>query len=159
MSGEEKGGGGLALAGAALLILLHFLARPYLVGWWASPDLAVGALMVAALHLGAGRAATLGFVLGLLEGTMALTGIGPLAMAYAVVGYGAARSWGVVFADVRLFLPVYLFIGGWSLLMVNQWVTTSDITWSFILLRAPVAALLTAAVAGVVEAAGGGLGA
>lgn len=155
MSVEERRGG-LALAGAAALVLLHFLARPYLLGWWAGPDLAVAALLIAALHLGAGRGATLGFVLGLLEGAMAMAGIGPLAMAYAVVGYGAARSWGLLFADVRLFLPVYFFIGGWMLIICNQWFTTGDLTWSFSFLQAPVAALLTTAVAGVVEVAAGG---
>lgn len=149
--------GGAAVAGAGVLALLHFLARPYLLEWWGSPDLAVAALLVAALHLRPGPAAAVGFVLGLLEGAMALGGIGRLAMAYAVVGYGAARSWALLLADVRLFLPVYLFLGGWILITCHQWVTTSDLTLSFIFMRAPAAALLTAVVAGAVEAAGGGL--
>lgn len=156
MSSREPRRAGLALAGAAALAVLHFLARPYLLSWWGSPDLAAAALLVAALRLGAGRAATLGFVLGLLEGAMAMGGIGPLAMAYAVVGYAASRSWGLLLADVRLFLPVYFFTGGWTLICFDQWVTTGDLGWGFVLLRAPVAALLTAAVAGVVEVAGGG---
>ena len=148
--------GGAALVGVVLLVLLHFLARPYLLGWWGSPDLAVAGLLVAALHLRPGWAAGVGFVLGLLEGAIALGGIGPLAMAYAVVGYGAARSWALLLADIRLFLPVYFFLGGWLLITCNQWVTTSDLTLGFIFLRAPLAALLTAAVAGIAEAAGGG---
>lgn len=156
MSVEDRGTRN-ALVGAALLAVLHFLFRPYLLSWWAGPDLAAGALLVAALRLQAGRAATVGFALGLLEGAMALGGLGPLAVSYALVGYGAARSWGVMFADVRLFLPAYLFTGGWMLIVLNQWIITGDLTWSFTLLRAPVAALLTAIVAGAVETAAGGL--
>lgn len=156
MTDEERVGGGV-LAGATALVLLHFLARPYLLDWWAGPDLAVGGLLIAALHLRAGRAATLGFVVGLLEGAMALGGIGPLAMAYAATGYAAARSWGLLFADIRLFLPVYFFVGGWILIAFNHWVTAGDLTWSFTFLRAPAAALLTAAVAAAVEVAAGGL--
>ena len=156
MSGEERRGGP-ALAGAAVLVLLHFLVRPWLLAWWAGPDLAVAALLVAALHLRPGRAAILGFVLGLLEGAMAMGGIGPLAMAYAVVGYGASRSWGLLFADVRIFLPAYFFVGGWLSISFHQWATTGDIGWSFVLLQGPAAALLTTVVAGLVEVAVGGL--
>lgn len=156
MSGEERRGG-LALAGAAVLAVLHFLLRPWLLSWWAGPDLAVAALLLAALRLRAGRAAILGFVLGLLEGAMAMGGIGALPMAYAVVGYGASRSWGLFFADVRIFLPAYFFVGGWLSLSLHQWATTGDLSWSYLFLQAPAAALLTAAVAGLVEVAGGGL--
>lgn len=156
MSGEDRRNG-LVLAVAAGLVLLHFLVRPYLLAWWAAPDLAVAALLLTALHMRPGRAATLGFVLGLLEGAMAMSGIGPLAMAYAVVGYAAARSWGILFADMRVFLPVYFFIGSLMLIVFNQWVTTGDLVSHFILVQAPVAALLTAAAAGVVEVSGGGL--
>lgn len=142
-----------ALAGVLLLALLHFLLHPYLLSWWWGPDLAAGALLIGALRLQAGRAAILGFVLGLLEGAMALTGLGPLAVAYALVGYLAGRSWRVVFADVRLFLPAYLFTGAWLLVVLRQLIAVGDLVWSFMVLRAPVAALLTAIVAGAVEVA------
>ncbi len=156
MSAEERRGG-LALAGAAVLVLLHFLLRPWLLSTWAGPDLAVAGLLVAALRLRPGRAAILGFVLGLLEGAMAMGGIGALAMAYAVLGYGASRSWGLLFADVRIFLPAYFFVGGWLSVTFHQWATTGDLDLSFVLMQAPAAALLTAAVAGLVEVAAGGL--
>lgn len=154
-TGERRDG--LALAAAALLVLLHFLLRPWLLAWWAGPDLAVAALLVGALHLPSGRAAILGFVLGLLEAAMAMGGIGALPMAYAVVGYGASRSWGLLFADVRIFLPAYFFVGGWLCVSFHQWATTGDIAWSFLFLQGPAAALLTTAVAGLVEVAAGGL--
>lgn len=152
MSVDDRGGRA-ALAGVILLVLLHFLLHPELLSWWWEPDLAAGALLIGALHLPASRAAILGFTLGLLEGAMALTGLGPLAVAYALVGYLAGRSWRVVFADARLFLPAYLFTGSWLLLVLRQWIAVGDLAWSFMVLRAPVAALFTVIVAGGVEVA------
>lgn len=143
-------------AAVGLLAALHFLLRPWL-GWWGAPDLAVAALLAAALHLRPGGAAALGFALGLLEGAMAVAGIGPLAAAYAAVGYAAARSWSLVFADVRLFLPLYMVLGGFVLIVVEQWVVYGDLVWGFILVRAPVAALLTAVAGAAAGAVGGGL--
>lgn len=152
MSVDDRGNRA-ALAGVILLVLLHFLLHPELLSWWWGPDLAAGALLIGALRLPASRAAILGFTLGLLEGAMALTGLGPLAVAYALVGYLAGRSWRVVFADVRVFLPVYLFTGSLMLIVLRHSIVIGDLVWSFIFLRAPVAALLTAIVAGAVEVA------
>lgn len=151
MSGEGKRESRRALSGALLLALAHFVFRPYLVASWWSPDLLAGAVLVAALHLRAGQAAVVGFVLGLLEGAMALEGLGILASGYAALAYLGARMWDLFYADARLFLPAYLLLGAWTLLLVNTWSTMGDLTWSFSLLRAPVAALTTAAAAGGVE--------
>lgn len=151
MSGEGEGGIRWALAGALVLALAHFFFRPYLVRAWWSPDLLAAAVLVAALHLRAGRAALVGFVLGLLEGAMALEGLGILAAGYAALAYAGARMWDLFYADARLFLPVYLLLGAWALLLVNAWTSMGGLTWSFSLLRAPVAALTTAVAAGAVE--------
>lgn len=151
MSGEGEGDARRALLGALLLALAHFVFRPYLVETWWSPDLLAGAVLVAALDVRAGQAAVVGFALGLLEGAMALEGLGILAAGYAGLAYVGARMWDLFYADARLFLPAYLLLGAWALLLVNAWSTMGDLTWSFSLFRAPVAALTTAAAAGAVE--------
>lgn len=151
MSGEEQGDAGLAVAVAVLLSLVHFVLRPYLLEPWWVPDLLAAAVLVLALHLRAGQAAGAAFVLGLLEGAMALEGLGVLAGGYALLAYAGARMWDLFYADARVFLPAYLFLGGWMLLLVNSWTTMGDLTWSFSLFRAPVAALATALVAGAAE--------
>lgn len=98
----------------AALLLLHFTLRPLLVGWTGAPDLLAGGVLLAALHARAGTAALLGGVLGLLEGAMALHGLGTSMIVYALVGYLAARSRDVLFSDARSFLPLYVFLGVWA---------------------------------------------
>jgi cell shape-determining protein MreD len=97
----------------ALLVLLHFTFRPFLLAAPVAPDLLVGGLLLAALRLRAGYAALLGFILGLLEAAMALEGMGEVALVLAVVGYMGARSRDLLFADARYFVPAYVFAGTW----------------------------------------------
>lgn len=123
--------GRLLLVGA--LVLLHFALRPLLVEWAGAPDLLAGGLLLAALRIRAGGAAALGFTLGLLEGSMALEGVGASMIAYTAAGYLAARSRDLIFTDARVFLPLYLFAGTW-LLQVGLAVATG--------VRAPAEALL-----------------
>lgn len=147
MSGGS-GSRATGLVGAGLLALIHFLAHPLLASWWTSPDLLAGALLLAALELGAGSAAALGFVFGLLEGGLTLTDPAPLAALYTVTGYLGVRCWELLFADVRIFLPTFLVVGSWMLIVVKQWIMTGDLTLYFMGVPAVVAALLTGLVAG-----------
>lgn len=147
MSGSP-GGRAAGLAGAILLALVHFLLRPTVTSWWMGPDLLAGALLLAALHVRAGSAAAVGFLLGVLEASMALTDPAPLAAVYAVTGYLGVRSWELLFADVRIFLPTFFVLGSWVLIVVKQWIIVDDMTWYFMGVPAAVAAVLTAAVAG-----------
>jgi cell shape-determining protein MreD len=103
------------LSGLAVtaLLLLHFLFRPTLAGFNAAPDLLVGGLLLAALRLRAGHAATLGFVLGVLDGAMALGNPGTYALVLLTISFAAARSRDLLFADARFFVAVYLFVGTW----------------------------------------------
>lgn len=140
-----EGGRLSALAAVGGLAVLHLLLHPLLSGWPAAPHLMAGAVLVAGIRLRPGSAALVGFSLGLLEEAMVLAGPGPLAAVYAAMGYLSARSWTLLFADTRPFLPVYLVLGGWVLIVVNAWITSQDLTWSFSLLSAPAAALFTAA--------------
>lgn len=136
------------LVGATLLALVHFLARPALASGWMSPDLLAGALLLAALHLRAGAAAAVGFALAVLEASVALTDPAALAAVYTITGYLAVRSWELLFADVRIFLPTFLLFGSWLLISVKQWIVSGDLTLYFMSVPAVVAALLTAVVAG-----------
>ena len=101
---------GLAVA---TLLLLHFLFRPTLAGFSAAPDLLVGGLLLAALRLRAGHAASLGFVLGVLDGAMALGNPGTYAFVLLTISFAAATSRDLLFADARFFVAVYLFVGTW----------------------------------------------
>ena len=103
------------LSGVAvsLLLLIHFLFRPTLVGFAPAPDLLVGGVLLAALRLRAGHAAILGFVLGVLDAAMALGNPGTYGLVLLTVAFVAARSRDLLFADARFFVAVYLFAGTW----------------------------------------------
>lgn len=131
-----------------LLVLAHFLARPALTEAPWLPDLLTGAVLVAALGTRAGAAAALGFVLGALEGAMALAGLGGTALVYTLVAYLTARWRDLFFADLPFLLFLYLFVGCWTTRLVMTGVTGPTLTWSFALLSAPASAALTALVCG-----------
>lgn len=137
------GRGWLLLVGA--LLLLHFALRPVLVGRPAAPDLLTGALLLAALRLRPAGSAGLGCAFGLLEGAMALGGLGISMVAYTLAGYGAARSRELVFTDARIFVPVYLFAGTW-LVQAGLALAYGAASPEAVLLWSPVSALLTSAV-------------
>lgn len=145
MTEGRRSGAGLAAA-VLVLVCAHFLARPLLVDWPASPDLLAGGLLLGALRLRAGHASALGFVLGLVEGAAMASGTGYLAAVYALVAYGAVRSWELFFADARLLVPLYLLVGTWVLGLGSAAVTASALDWSYALLQAPASGLLTAVI-------------
>lgn len=133
-----------ALVVAVGLILLHFSLRPVIISWSGSPDLLVGALLLAALQLRAGGAAALGLVLGALEGSMALTGMATLIISYTLAGYVGARARDLLFSDSRAFVPLFLLGGVWLIELITTAFSPSSLTLSFALLFAPLSALLTA---------------
>lgn len=97
----------------AVLLLVHFLLRPWLTGLPVGPDLLIGGLLLAALRVQAGTAAILGFLLGPLEAAMVLGDPGMYAFVLTIAGYLAARSRDVLFVDAPVFIVAYLFIGTW----------------------------------------------
>lgn len=103
----------LPTIGVAILLLIHFLFRPSLTAFIASPDLLIGGLLLAALRLRAGHAAALGFCLGVLDGAMALESSGTYALILLTIAFVAARSRDLLFADARYFVAVYLLLGTW----------------------------------------------
>ena len=134
------------------LLILHFLFRPVLVSWPVAPNLLVGALLLATLHLRAGHAALLGFGLGILEAAMALEGMGLYALALTLIGYFGARSRDLLFADARFYVFGYLFVGTWISQIVILLLGTAVPGPVPLVVGSGIDALLTAAVCGGVEA-------
>ena len=137
--------------GIVVLLVLHFLFRPLFVSLPVAPNLLVGALLLATLHLRAGYAALLGFGLGILESAMALEGMGWYALALTVIGYVGARSRDLLFADARFYVFGYLFVGTWVAEIVLLLLATSPAGPVRLLAGGAVDALLTAIVCGGVE--------
>jgi len=137
--------------GIVVLLVLHFLFRPLFVSLPVAPNLLVGALLLATLHLRAGYAALLGFGLGILESAMALEGMGWYALALTVIGYVGARSRDLLFADARFYVFGYLFVGTWVAEIVLLLLGTSPAGPVRLLAGGAVDALLTAIVCGGVE--------
>ena len=111
--------------------------------WNGAPDLLVGGLLLASLKLRAGGAAALGFALGLLEGSMALEGLGALILVFTLIAYAAARSRDMIFTDVRIFLPVCLFVGVWVTEVAVGSATGTLPGWQTILFWIPLTAAST----------------
>ena len=146
MNGRGSAAGYVVLVGT--LLVLHFLFRPALVSWPVGPDLLTGAVLLGGLRLRAGAAAGLGFGAGLLDGAMALAGIGRGALVYAVLGYVTSRWRELFFSDVPLFVFVYLFFGCWLANLVLSLLADFSLGWEFALLEAPTASAATAVLCG-----------
>lgn len=127
----------------AALAGLHFTLRPLLVAWLGVPDLLAGALLLAALRLRSSASAGLGFSFGLLEGSMALEGLGGGLVVYTLAGFLAARSRDLIFTDARVFLPLYLFCGTWLIQTAVGLTTGGGATPVAFLLLSPISAALT----------------
>lgn len=130
----------------ALLLSAHFALHPTLAGWPAGPDLLAGGLLLGSLQLRAGHAAALGFVLGLLEGSMTLGAPGPLMVIFTIAGYAGARLRDLFYSDTTRFVPTFVFVGVWALDAVLAIVLAWPPEPAVLVLMAPVAAAATAAI-------------
>ncbi|MDT8435145.1 MAG: hypothetical protein RRA92_00180 [Gemmatimonadota bacterium] len=151
MNGDRAVSAWTGLA-AGLLVTIHFLLYPVWAGLAVGPNLLVGGLLLAALHLRAGHAGLLGFLLGLLEAGMTLDGLGSATLVLTLAGYGAARARDLLFADARFYAFVYLLAGTWVTDLALRATGSGDSSFAHAAGAAFVSALLTAAVAGAVEA-------
>lgn len=133
------------------LIILHFTFHRFFAQWPFAPNLLVGGLLLAALWLRAGHAALLGFLLGVLESAMGLEGMGTISLVLTLLGYVAARSRDLLFADARYYTAIYLFIGTWLGEIGLMAATPGGYDLLGALLFAPLSALGTAVVCGAVE--------
>jgi len=148
--GSRRGWGPDAAVVVALVIL-HFTLFRFFVRWPVTPNFLIGGLLLAALRLRAGYAAFFGFSLGVLEAAMGLEGLGTISIVLTVVGYLAARSRDLLFADARYYVFIYLFAGTWVAEVFLMLAMPGGPGILGGLVFAPVSALGTAVVCGTAE--------
>jgi len=95
-----------------ILIVLHYTLRP-LLGWRASIDFLLIALVFGAVRMRPAGAAVYGFLLGLAADSLSLGAFGAGALAATIVAYGASWLKAVFFADNWALNGFFLFVGKW----------------------------------------------
>jgi cell shape-determining protein MreD len=142
---------GPMIAVVAVILFLHFLLRPALIGLPVAPDFLTGGLLLATLHMRAGYAALLGFLLGILEAALGLEGLGGISLVYVLTGYIGARSRDLLFADARYYVFGYLFVGTWLARIGLMLAIGVDLDPYSVLIQGGVVAALTALLCGAAE--------
>ena len=95
-----------------ILIVMHYTLRP-LLGWRASIDFLLIAIVFGAVRVRPAGAAIYGFLLGIAADSLALGAFGAGALAATVVAYGASYLKAVFFADNLALNGFFLFVGKW----------------------------------------------
>jgi rod shape-determining protein MreD len=130
-----------------LLVILHFVLRPFLADFRAAPDFLLLALLVFAIPARPGDAAIAGFVVGLLADSLTPIAFGAGALAYTCVGYLAAWGKAVFFAESLLVSAGFFFLGTWLrdaiVLVAGRHMDQTALFWQ-LLVWSPVKALTTA---------------
>jgi rod shape-determining protein MreD len=96
-----------------VLLVLQFYVRPRLGSARVSPDFLLIGLILFAMRSGPGAGALAGFLIGLIEDTLTPARFGAGALAHTLVGYFAAWSRAVFFADNMLINAAFVAIGLW----------------------------------------------
>ena len=139
--------GRVALVCAALIVL-HFTVRP-LLGWRASVDFLLVALLFGAVRLRPGYAAIYGLTLGLVADSLTTTGFGASALGMTIVAFAASWLKAVFFADHPALNAFFLFVGKWVFDIVfvlsGHRGSLSDLAMQ-LLVWSPLAAAVTAVV-------------
>ena len=137
-----------------ILIVLHYTLRP-LLGWRASIDFLLIALVFGAVRMRPAGAAFYGFLLGLAADSLALGAFGAGALAGTIVGFGASWLKAVFFADNLALNGFFLFLGKWLFdlvyVLMEQRMHGTEMLMQ-IIVWSPLAAAVTA-LAGVVAVA------
>jgi rod shape-determining protein MreD len=97
----------------AVLVLLHFSLRP-LLGWRASPDFLVIALLLVAIRVRPGTAALIGFLMGIIADSVTMHAFGASALSMSIVGFAASWLKAVFFADDIVLNAFFFFLGKWA---------------------------------------------
>jgi rod shape-determining protein MreD len=95
-----------------ILIVMHYTLRP-LLGWRASIDFLLIALVFGAVRMRPAAAAIFGFMLGLATDSLALGAFGAGALAATIVAFAASWLKAVFFADNLALNGFFLFLGKW----------------------------------------------
>ncbi len=96
-----------------ILVTLHYTVRP-LLGWRASIDFLVIAVLLLSVRMRPGAAAALGFLTGLVSDSLTPATLGAGALAMSVVGFAASWLRAVIFADNVALHAFFFFIGKWA---------------------------------------------
>ena len=96
-----------------ILIVMHYTLRP-LLGWRASIDFLLIALVFGAVRMRPGGAAIFGFLLGIAADSLSLGAFGAGALAGTLVSFAASWLKAVFFADNLALNAFFLFIGKWA---------------------------------------------
>jgi rod shape-determining protein MreD len=140
------------LAGVLLvLVVLHFVLRPFMGDLRVAPDLLLLALLVYAIQARPGDAAIAGFVIGLVADALTPVAFGAGALAHTCVGYLAAWGKAVFFAESVPVSAGFFFAGTWLrdllVLVAGRHLGDRTLLWQ-LAVWSPLKALTTA-VAGV----------
>jgi rod shape-determining protein MreD len=100
------------LVAFAVLVVLHYTLRP-LLGWRASPDFLVIALLLISIRVRPGAAAVLGLSIGLVADSLEPHGFGAGALAMSAIGFAASWLKAVFFADDFALNAFFFFLGKW----------------------------------------------
>ena len=95
-----------------ILIVLNYTLRP-LLGWRASIDFLLIALVFGSVRMRPASAAMFGFIVGLAADSLSLGSFGAGALAGTIVGFAASWLKAVFFADNLALNAFFLFIGKW----------------------------------------------
>ena len=95
-----------------ILIVLHYTLRP-LLGWRASIDFLLIALVFGAVRMRPAGAAVYGLLLGLAADSLTHDAFGAGALAGTIVGFSASWLKAVFFADNLALNGFFLFVGKW----------------------------------------------
>lgn len=96
-----------------ILVTLHYTVRP-LLGWRASIDFLVIAVLLLSVRMRPGAAAALGFVTGLVSDSLTPATLGAGALAMSLIGFAASWLRAVIFADNVVLHAFFFFIGKWA---------------------------------------------
>jgi rod shape-determining protein MreD len=97
----------------AILIILNYTLRP-LLGWRASIDFLIIALLLGSVRMRPGAAAVYGFLLGLTSDSLSVNAFGAAALGMSIVGFGASWLKAVFFADNLALNGFFLFLAKWA---------------------------------------------
>ncbi|MGD8698954.1 MAG: rod shape-determining protein MreD [Gemmatimonadales bacterium] len=134
---------GLAFTVAALAFL-HFTLRPVLDSWYVGPNLLVCGALIAARGLRPNAAIAVGFALGLLEDSIAVSYFGLATLLLLLLTYMGSRTRDLFLGEERLFIGTYLVVGTWlyetaSYLLMGG----GGNVWSYVFVQAPLDGLAT----------------
>ncbi len=138
-----------------LLLLCQFYLRPRLLDTRFAPDFLMIGLVLFALRNGPGAGAAAGFLVGLASDALVPARFGAAALAHTLIGYLAAWSRAIFFADNLLVSAAFLFGATWCRDLILLLASGSDQSGLLtgLLLDAPVRAAATAVAGTLVHVA------